>query len=685
MTTKNLLIEIRTEELPPKSLMALKNSLVDGITKDLNRQNLAYSEISGYATPRRLAVIVKDLADSQPSKKVERRGPALASALDDTGQPSKALLGFARSCGVTNIVDLEKRETDKGTWFYYSENKVGEKVSQLIPDIITQAIRALPIERKMRWGSSRTEFVRPVHSFILMYGEQIIPAVLLDHHADNKTRGHRFMSQGEILIKSADSYIETLRDHFVIVNFEERISVIRSQIAAISKSLKSEVVIDETLLEEVAALVEWPVAMTGDFDRRFLDVPEEALVSAMKEHQRYFHLVDSNGKLLPKFITVANIESKNPDAVVKGNERVITPRLSDAAFFFNQDKKSNLESKLPRLDQVVFQKDLGSYRAKVERISKLAGMIASSIDIDADAASRAGLLCKSDLVSDMVNEFPDLQGLMGGYYAKHNNEANEVCEAIADHYLPSQSGGQLPRTVMGCCVSIADKVDTLTGLFGIGQPPTGSKDPYALRRQTLGVIRMCIENKMEIDVKQLLESAASLHDKEFETETVYSYFLDRLEVWYQEQGINSYLFNSLRHNKAGIWSINENHDQLFALKKFVFKEEAEGLIAANKRVANILKKVNTNDIAQVDTFLFEEEIEKELYVLLELANNDIENKSAFSEKLEILGTLKPKIEQYFEQVLVNCEKLDVRNNRIATLYALRQIFLGVADFSLLKQ
>ncbi|MFT4711783.1 MAG: glycyl-tRNA synthetase beta chain [Candidatus Azotimanducaceae bacterium] len=685
MTTKNLLIEIRTEELPPKSLMALKNSLVDSITKDLNRHNLAHSEVSGYATPRRLAVIVNDLAASQPSKKVERRGPALASALDETGQPSKALLGFARSCGITNIDELEKRETEKGTWFYYNENKTGEKVSELIPEIVAQAIKALPIERKMRWGSSRTEFVRPVHSYILMYGEQVIPAMLLDHHADKKTMGHRFMSQGEFEIESADSYVETLRNHFVIVNFEERIGLIRAQISAISESLKSEVVIDEILLEEVAALVEWPVAMAGDFDQRFLDVPEEALVSAMKEHQRYFHLVDSNGKLLPKFITVANIESKNSDAVVKGNERVITPRLSDAAFFFNQDKKSSLESKIPRLEQVVFQKELGSYKAKVERVSQLSGMIARSLDKDVVAASRAGLLCKSDLVSNMVNEFPDLQGLMGGYYAKYNNETNEVCEAIADHYLPSQSGGQLPRTVIGCCVSIADKADTLTGLFGIGQPPTGSKDPYALRRQTLGVIRMCVENKLEIDVKQLLESAAGLHDKQFESDTVYSYVLDRLEVWYQEQGINSYLFNSLRHNKAGIRSINENHHQLMALKKFVSKEDAEGLIAANKRVANILKKVQTNDITGVETSLFEEEVEKDLYTELMLAAKQVETTHSFSEKLEVLGTLKPKIELYFEQVLVNCEKLEVRNNRIATLYALRQLFLGVADFSLLKQ
>lgn len=685
MTTKNLLIEIRTEELPPKNLMALKSSFVDAITKDLKKHNLDNSEVSGYATPRRLAVIVKNLVASQPPKAVERRGPAIAAALDEAGQPTKALLGFARSCGVTNIEDLEKRETEKGTWFYYSENKVGESVIDLVPEIVSQAIKSLPIERKMRWGSSRTEFVRPVHSYILMYGNDVIPATLLDHHASNLTMGHRFMSQGELAIENPDEYVKVLRNNSVIVNFEERIESIRSQIMAISASLESEVVIDESLLEEVAALVEWPVALTGNFDPRFLDVPEEALISAMKEHQRYFHLVDSDGKLQPKFITVSNIKSKDPDAVVKGNERVIAPRLTDAAFFFSQDKKSTLESKIPRLDQVVFQKDLGSYKAKVERISELAGLIAQSIGTDVEAACRAGLLCKSDLVSDMVNEFPDLQGLMGGYYAKHNKEPNEVCEAIADHYLPSQSGGKLPRSIIGCCVSIADKVDTLTGLFGIGQPPTGSKDPFALRRQTLGVIRMCVENNLAIDVKQLLESAANLHSKVFETETVYSYFLDRLEVWYQEQGINSYLFNALRHNKAGIQSISENHQQLIALKLFTTNEEAQGLIAANKRVANILKKVDPNDIPEIDISLFEEEVEKHLYEGLMAATKALSVQSAFVDKLELLGSLQPNIDQYFEEVLVNCETLNVRNNRLATLNSLRQLFLGVADFSLLKQ
>jgi len=685
MKAKDLLIEVRTEELPPKNLKALRDSFANSITKGLARENLDHSRVLGYATPRRLAIIVEQLASSQADQLVERRGPALAAALDEAGEPRKALLGFAKSCGITNIEELEQRTTEKGTWFYFTENKPGKDVAALMPQIIDQAIKALPIERKMRWGSSRAEFVRPVQSFILMYGDTVIPATLLEHHSGNHTMGHRFMSEGEIAVENAGSYVESLREHHVIVDFEERVESIRAQISAIARSLKSEVVIDEALLEEVASLVEWPFALTGNFDKSFLQVPEEALISAMKEHQRYFHLVDQHGKLLPRFITVSNIESKDPDAVIAGNERVIAPRLSDAAFFFAQDRKSSLESKLPRLGEVVFQNELGTYKSKVERISKLAAIVARMIDADVETAARAGLLCKSDLVSDMVNEFPDLQGLMGGYYATHDGESNDVSKAITEHYLPIQSGGKLPESATGWCVSIADKLDTLTGLFGIGQPPTGSKDPYALRRQTLGVIRICIENNLKLDIKSLLNEAASLHEKDFDVDPVYLYFLDRLEVWYQEQGISGYLFNALRYSHSGICLLSENHAQLKALQEFTSNPEAEGLIGANKRVANILKKADSNDITDVDSSLFETAIEDQLYAGITQTTGKMEVTINFADKLNLLGKLQPIIAQYFEEVLVNCEDLAIRKNRLATLRALRLLFLGTADFSLLQQ
>jgi len=684
MTSRTLLVEVRTEELPPKNLKNLRNNFVNGIEKGLKKQNLAHTSVIGFATPRRLAVIIEDLADSQPDQKIERRGPALTAALDENNQPSKALLGFARSCGVENIDDLEKRESEKGTWFYFSDEKAGKPVADLVPGIIEQSIKDLPVERRMRWGSSRSEFVRPVQSLILMYGEEVIPMSLLDHEAGNITRGHRFMSEGDVAIESADSYIASLRQHAVIVDFDERVETIRTQIEAISNNLKATVVVDEKLLEEVAALVEWPVALAGDFDESFLAVPEEALISAMKEHQRYFHLTDTNGKLLPKFITVSNIESKDPDAVVKGNERVIAPRLSDAAFFFSQDKKTNLESKLSRLDQVVFQNDLGTYKEKVERISSLAGSIAKKVGADVNAASRAGLLCKSDLVTDMVNEFPDLQGLMGGYYAQHDGESNEVSDAIKDHYLPIQSGGKLPGSVVGCCVSMADKLDTLTGLFGIGQPPTGSRDPFALRRQTLGIIRMCIENKFEVDIRDLLDDAAKLHNKNFDAAEVFAYFADRLEVWYQDQSVNVSLFNALRDSNKGVTSLAENDSNLKALQEFVKQSAALKLVAANKRVANILKKIDTSSLPNIDVSLFEEQIEKQLHDEVVAADGKIGDVPVFTDRLVMLAELQTSIDQYFDQVLVNCDDTNVRNNRLATLLLLRQLFLGVADFSLLQ-
>ena len=418
--SNNLLFELQTEELPPKSLSQLISQLVANVRLELNKVQIDFTDIRGFATPRRLALIVTDMAARQPDQVLERRGPALQAALDQDGEPTKALGGFLRSCGLTDISQLQQQETPKGTWLVYEQHKAGAGVGELIEAVISQSLANLPIDRKMRWGATRTEFVRPVHSAILLYGDEVLPARFFDCDTGRVTLGHRFMGQGETCIASANDYIEALRAEYVIVDFEERKSTIRQQLQAIATQENASIVIDENLLDEVTALVEWPVALSGGFDPAFLSVPEEALISAMKSHQRYFHLVDKAGKLLPRFVTVANIRSNQPDTVIKGNERVISPRLSDAAFFFRRDQESPLQSNLVRLESIVFQAKLGTYRQKAQRISALAGFIAEQTGIDVSMAQRAGLLCKADLVTGMVGEFPELQGLMGSYYARHD-------------------------------------------------------------------------------------------------------------------------------------------------------------------------------------------------------------------------------------------------------------------------
>ncbi|MFT5209576.1 MAG: glycyl-tRNA synthetase beta chain [Flavobacterium sp.] len=683
-SNQDLLIEIGTEELPPKSLNKTIRHFREHFEKGLIAAQLEYTSIQAYATPRRLALLIVNLAEKQATQLVEKRGPSLKAAYDKEGNVSKAAQGFLRSVAASSIDALIQQETDKGTWLVFKSEKPGATIQALLPNILDDAINKLPIERKMRWGNKRIEFIRPVQWFVALYGSNVIPMEILGKQSGNQTRGHRFMSEGLIDIANAASYKETLLSKKVIVDFEERKSVISNQLAEIAREEKATIVIDDALLDEVTALVEWPVALLGKFDSEFLAVPEEALISAMKSHQRYFHLIDDNGRLLPMFVTVSNIESTSPDSVISGNERVIAPRLSDARFFFSQDKKTSLEEKLSRLSQVVFQSKLGTYLDKANRVSQLSAYIASSLGEDELVASRAGLLCKADLVSDMVGEFPELQGLMGAYYAAHDNENTGVASAIRDHYKPSASGGELPATLAGQCVSIADKLDTITGLFGIGQPPTGSKDPFALRRQTLGVIRICIENNLDLNIKDVLEKAIELHASDFSAEPVLSYMLERMGTWYQESRISFDTFLAIRKGVIPIHNLNLANTKIEALQEFRKHELADDLISANKRIANILRKIELNTIKPLNSALFVEPIENMLSDVLASAKVKIAQTQDIESQLILLANLQSHIQDYFEKVMVMAEDENLKQNRIAMLHELRLLFLNVADFSVLQ-
>ena len=682
--TKDLLIEIGTEELPPKSLRTMMENLGSNFSQKLNEAELEFESLQTFATPRRLALLIKRLAAAQPDHIVEKRGPSLKAAYDEAGQPSKAALGFMRSCGIKDLSHLEQQETEKGTWLVYRVQKSGAHLKDLITELINSSLAELPIDRRMRWGASREEFVRPVHWLVVLHGSEVLPATVLGVNAGNITSGHRFMATGEISLDSASSYVNCLHEANVVVDFESRKQLIVDQLDDMAVHEKAEVVVDPDLLDEVTSLVEWPVALLGNFDPEFLKLPEEALISAMQSHQCYFHLVDKDNRLLPKFITIANIASSNPQTVIAGNERVISPRLSDAAFFINQDKKTSLDNRLAHLKTVLFQSKLGSYHDKAERVARLAGYIADKIGADATVASRAGLLCKADLASDMVGEFPELQGIMGGYYARHDGEDSSVSDAISEHYRPVVSGGDLPDTPAGQCVAIADKIDTLTGLFGIDQPPSGSRDPFALRRQTLGIIRICVEKSLALDLRELINEAINIHDQEFDGDAVISYLIERLGVWYQDQGISFDTFSAVQQSSEKISDLCANDIRVRSLQAFRTHARAANLIAANKRIANILKKVDESTLAPVTEAIFTEDAELALFSALGKATSDLSNTENYEEKFLALADLQPAIDRYFDDVMVMADEESLRDNRLATLSQMRNLFLSVADLSVLQ-
>ncbi|PHS26405.1 MAG: glycine--tRNA ligase subunit beta [Methylophaga sp.] len=691
MSTRDLLIELGTEELPPKALKKLSSSFETSIKQGLEKAKLGFSSIRSYAAPRRMAVVVNDLETSQQDRLVERRGPAVTAAFDDDGNPTKAVQGFARSCGI-EVEDLEKMETEKGAWLVFKQQQTGAETASLIPDILQQALIDLPIPKRMRWGDLPGEFVRPVHWLVLLFGDDVIPLELLGVTSGRDTFGHRFHHPEAIRIQSAQTYAPQLETQgHVLVDMSARREAIRGQVLDLATKLGGEAVLNEDLLDEVTGLVEWPVALSGSYDKRFLELPDEALISSMEEHQKYFAVRDKLGDLLPYFITICNIESRDPAQVVAGNERVILPRLSDSAFFWETDRKRPLADRQQQLKTIVFQNKLGTVFDKSARVAKLAAVIAAEIGGDAALAERAALLAKCDLVTEMVGEFPDLQGIMGRYYARLDGEHDEVAEALDEQYLPRFSGDKLPATKTGQAVSLAEKLDTLVGLFGIGQPPTGVKDPFALRRAALGVLRIVIENKLDIDLQTLLKQAQQGFDTQLTednvTEKVLHYFFDRLRGYALDQAVKADVFESVLAVQPT--KPLDFMQRLHAVAEFRKLEQAEALAAGNKRIGNILRKNDAEgEGAIVDNKLLIEPAEQALAEKLATVTQQVKplaEQADYAGVLSALADMRDTVDGFFDQVMVMADDEAVRNNRLALLNQTRALFLGVADISVLQQ
>ncbi|AAV80849.1 glycine--tRNA ligase subunit beta [Idiomarina loihiensis] len=688
MQKENLLIELGTEELPPKALKSLRDSLKSGIESGLKNAELSFDSIEAYATPRRLAVLVKQVETEQQDKEVEKRGPAINVAFDDTGKPTKAAEGWARSNGIT-VEQADRLKTDKGEWLLHKATVKGQALSVLVQGILEAAIKALPIPKPMRWGDSTAQFIRPVHTLTVMLGSELIDAEILETKSARFIQGHRFHSPQGFELDHVDNYLFKLREAKVIANFEERIETIQSEVSRLASELGGQVIQDDELVEEVAALVEWPVALTASFDQGFLAVPKEPLIVTMKDDQRYFPVEDGKGNLLPQFIFITNIESRDPQQIIKGNEKVVRPRLADAQFFFESDKKVTLESRVAALDSVLFQKQLGSIGDKARRISVLAGKIANQLTADVKASERAGLLCKADLVSDMVSEFPETQGVMGKHYALNDGESPVVAEAIEQHYWPRFSGDELPLTKEACAVALADKLDTLVGIFGIGQVPKGDRDPFALRRAALGLLRTLVERKLSLDLHELLAASVEGFGDKLSNNTVatdvFDFLLGRFRPWYQDQGITVDVIQSVLARSP---SKPTDFDQrVKAVQSFKSMDSAASLAAANKRVGNILAKSDEEISGNVDEALLQEESETTLYRLVKQTEGAVKPLIAagkYSDALTHLSELKEPVDAFFEHVMVNADDDKVRINRLNLLFRLRQLFLEIADISLLQ-
>ncbi|MDG4550693.1 MAG: glycine--tRNA ligase subunit beta [Candidatus Contendobacter sp.] len=689
LAPRDLLIEIGTEELPPKALSALAEAFEQGIRAGLEKAGLAGDAIQRFATPRRLAVLIERLPARQPDRPTERRGPALSAAFGPDGNPTKAAEGFARSCGVA-VADLQRRETDKGAWLVHLGVESGAPTAELVPGIVLAALAALPIPKRMRWGNRDDEFVRPVQWVVLLFGDEVIPATILGVTAGRETRGHRFHSPQPIRLTSPADYARQLTSEGqVIADFAARRAAIRAQAEAVATELRGVAVIKPALLDEVTALVEWPVALAGNFERRFLNVPAEALISTMQDNQRYFPVVDAHGRLLPHFITIANVESRDPAQVRAGNERVIRPRFSDAEFFWNQDRKQPLAARMEGLKQMVFQQRLGTLADKSARVATLARFIAGRGDGHADGADRAARLAKCDLLTQMVQEFPELQGIMGRYYALHDREAPEIAQALEEQYLPRFAGDRLPQTATGRALALAERLDTLIGIFAIGQGPSGTKDPFALRRAALGVLRILIESRLDLDLLDLLERAAAGFEPAVRAdrviETVFEFVMDRLRGYYLEQGMRPDTFEAVLDCRP---TRPLDFDQRArAVGAFRELPEAASLAAANKRIRNLLKKVETVLPFEVRPDLLVEEAEQALAGrLVELSSEAIPLMEAglYPDALSRLAGLREPVDAFFDQVLVMAEDPMLRDNRLALLNELGSLFLRVADFSRLQ-
>ena len=689
MSKQDFLVELGTEELPPKALLKLSKSFQAGVVEGLKKESLAHGEVKSFATPRRLAVLVCALDTKQADRLTEKFGPAVKAAYDADGNPTRAAEGFAKSCGVT-VADLATMEKDGVEKLGFSSTLPGKSTNEILPAIVDAALAKLPIAKRMRWGASRDEFVRPVHWLLMLFGEEVVPSKIMGVESGADSFGHRFHHPDKIRINKASEYEALLLEPGnVIADFTKRRELIRNAIIKEGVKLNATTVVDESLLDEVTGLVEYPVALTGRFEELYLEVPSEALILAMKSHQKCFYLLDKEEKLLAYFVSVSNIRSTDPSQVIEGNERVIRPRLADAKFFYETDKQSSLESRVELLKKVVFQKKLGTVYERSLRVAKLAKFIAANTGENEAQSERAAMLSKCDLVTNMVGEFADLQGLMGSYYAANDGEPEPVVTAISEQYMPKYSGGDLPSTGIGSILAIADKLDSIVGLFAIGQPPTGSKDPFALRRSAIGVLRIMVQNKLDLDllacIETSLESFTALELDSDTAETVFEFMLERFRSWYSDEGIPSNVFQSVMQIKP-----RKPYDfakRIEAVSSFVQLEESAALAAANKRVSNLLDKVDASSLSNdVNAELLVDEAEKALFQQLldrEYSTAPLFEAGDYTSGLAELAQLKNSVDDFFDDVLVMCDDKFVQNNRIALLQRLRDIFLKVADISFL--
>lgn len=680
MSAQDFLVELGTEELPPKALKSLGDAFLGGIEQGLKAAGLGYAKAQVFAAPRRLAVLVEQLATQQPDRSVNLDGPPVQAAFDAEGKPTQAALGFARKCGV----DLELIDKS-GPKLKFSQSIPGQPAVGLLPGIVEASLAALPIPKRMRWAARRDEFVRPTQWLVMLFGDDVVDCEILTQKAGRESRGHRFHNPDNIRIGKPSTYLEDLRSAHVLADFAERREIISKRVAELAAEQNGSAVVPADLLDEVTALVEWPVPLVCSFEERFLAVPQEALISTMQDNQKYFCLLDANGKLLPRFITVANVVSKDPAQIISGNEKVVRPRLTDAEFFFKQDKKQKLESFNERLKNVVFQAQLGTVYEKAERVSRLAGFVAAQIGADAARAERAGILAKCDLATEMVGEFPEMQGIAGYYYAKNDGEPEDVAQALNEQYMPRGAGAELPQTLTGAALAVADKLDTLVGIFGIGMLPTGSKDPFALRRQALGVLRILIEKQLDLDLAAAVAFAIDLYGNKVKAEgladQVLEFVFDRLRARYEDEGVDVAVYLSVRALQPT--SALDFDQRVQAVQAFRKLPEAAALAAANKRVSNLLSKAEGSVPATVDNALLQESAEQALAKAVADAEVALANAGSYRETLERLASLREPVDSFFEAVLVNAEDAAVRGNRYALLAKLRGLFLGVADISVL--
>ncbi|EPJ81937.1 MAG: glycine--tRNA ligase subunit beta [Pseudomonas sp.] len=683
MSAQDFLVELGTEELPPKALNTLADAFLAGIEKGLLAAGLTFSAKQAYGAPRRLAVLITDLATQQPDRSVNLDGPPRQAAFDAEGNPTQAALGFAKKCGV----DLSEID-QSGPKLRYSQSIAGKATASLLPTIVEDSLNDLPIPKRMRWGARKEEFVRPTQWLVMLFGDQVIDCTILAQTSGRESRGHRFHHPQSVRINSPASYLTDLRAAYVLADFNERRQIIIKRVEELATQHEGTAIVPPSLLDEVTSLVEWPVPLVCSFEERFLEVPQEALIITMQDNQKYFCLLDADGKLLPRFITVANIESKDPQQIVLGNEKVVRPRLTDAEFFFKQDKKQKLETFNQRLQNVVFQAQLGSVFDKAERVAKLAAFIAPRIGGDAQRAARAGLLSKCDLATEMVGEFPEMQGVAGYYYAKADGEAEDVALALNEQYMPRGAGAELPTTLTGAAVAIADKLDTLVGIFGIGMLPTGSKDPYALRRAALGILRILIEKQLDLDLIETVKFAVNQFGAKIKpaglAEQVLEFIFDRLRARYEDEGVEVAVYLSVRALQPG--SALDFDQRVQAVQAFRKLPEAAALASVNKRVSNLLSKAEGKIAQTVEPKYFDNANEFSLYSAIQQADQAVAPMAAarqYSETLARLAALREPVDAFFEAVMVNAEDASVRANRYALLARLRGLFLGVADISLL--